>query len=281
MKPCPRSSGLSRQPAKRPSCQVGKETSEKSGKRRTGQQINHNESTLNLLSGCPKNGVHLYGVREAAEAHGLDLVLDQAYEVGEVDYGALAAAAREADADLLAIGGEGQDKVELLKAVAQAGYVPRMFSIGSPASPAFVAGMGALARCVAGGAPWIPGVRASGFIGNSETLVARYEASENANPDHRAASGFGAVENLAEAIEAALVATGKIDPTAIRDHLFALETETVLGPFSVYPLGDRQSGAQRALTGLQIQWQDDGEGGLAPRVIHPEAVAEAGPCFLR
>ena len=27
--------------------------------RRTGQQINHNESTLILLPGCPKNGVHL------------------------------------------------------------------------------------------------------------------------------------------------------------------------------------------------------------------------------
>ena len=66
VKPCPRSSGLSRQPAKRPSCQVGKETSEKSGKRRTGQQINHNESTLNLLSGCPKNGVHLYLTKKLA-----------------------------------------------------------------------------------------------------------------------------------------------------------------------------------------------------------------------
>jgi hypothetical protein len=45
--------------------------------------------------------------------------------------------------------------------------------------------------------------------------------------------------------------------------------------------GDR-AGAQRALKGLQIQWQDGGEGGLALlRIIHPEAVAEASPCFLR
>ena len=33
--------------------------------RRTGQQINHNESTLILLPGCPKNGVHL---KEAAKS---------------------------------------------------------------------------------------------------------------------------------------------------------------------------------------------------------------------
>ena len=60
VKPWLRPSGLSRQPAKRPSCQVGKETSDKPRKRRTGQQINHNESTLNLLPGCPKNGVYLF-----------------------------------------------------------------------------------------------------------------------------------------------------------------------------------------------------------------------------
>ena len=42
-----------------PSSQVGKETSENPGKSRTGQQINHKESTLIRLPGCPKNGVHL------------------------------------------------------------------------------------------------------------------------------------------------------------------------------------------------------------------------------
>ena len=38
---------------------VKREVSGNPGKGRTGQQINHNESTLILLSGCPKNGVHL------------------------------------------------------------------------------------------------------------------------------------------------------------------------------------------------------------------------------
>jgi branched-chain amino acid transport system substrate-binding protein len=221
------------------------------------------------------------GVREAAEAHGLDLVLDQAYPVGEADHEVLAAAARDADGDLLAIGGYGQDLVDLRIAVDQVGYVPRMLSLNGPAAPLFVSGVGELARCVAGGAPWVPALRTSGFIGDSETLVMRFEAAEGSSPDHRPAGGFGAVEVLAEAIEAALAATGKPDPAAIRDHLFALETETVLGPFSVYPPGDSQAGAQRALKGVQIQWQDDGEGGLALRIIHPETVAEAPPCFMR
>ena len=221
------------------------------------------------------------GVREAAGEHGLELVLDRAYAAGEADHEALAAAARDAGGDLFVVAGYGQDQVALRTAADEAGYVPVMFSVNSPASPLFASGVGELARCVAGGAPWVPAVRTSGFIADSQTLVGKYEAAEGTSPDHRPAGGFGAVEVMAEAIEAALAASGKLDPAAVRDQLFALETETVLGPFSVYPLGDPRAGAQRALKGVQIQWQDDGEGGLALRIIHPEALAEAPPCFLR
>ena len=221
------------------------------------------------------------GVREAAAAHGLELVLDQAYAAGEADHEALAAAAGDAGGDLFVIAGYGQDQVALRTAVDEAGYVPVMFSVNSPASPLFASGVGELARCVAGGAPWVPAVRTSGFIADSETLVMRYEAARGTSPDHRPAGGFGAVEVMAEAIEAALAGSGKPDAASIRDQLFSLETETVLGPFSVYPLGDSRAGAQRALKGVQIQWQDDGEGGLALRIIHPEALAEAPPCFMR
>ena len=221
------------------------------------------------------------GVREAAGEHGLDLVLDRAYAAGGADHEALAAAAGDAGGDLLAIGGYDQDLVAFRKAVDEAGYVPLMLGVNGPAAPLFVSGVGELARCVAGGAPWVPAVRTSGFIGDSRTLVGKFEAAEGSSPDHRPAGGFGAVEVMAEAMEAAIAAAGKPDAAAIRDQLFALETGTVLGPFSVYPLGDSRAGAQRALKGVQVQWQDDGEGGLALRIIHPEAVAEAPPCFLR
>ena len=221
------------------------------------------------------------GVREAAGEQGLELVLDQAYAAGEADHEALAAAARDAGGDLFVIAGYGEDQVALRIAVDEAGYVPVMLSVNSPASPLFVSGVGELARCVAGGAPWVPAVRTSGFIADSQTLVGKYEAAEGTSPDHRPAGGFGAVEVMAEAIEAALAESGRLDPAAIRDQLFALETETVLGPFSVYPLGDPRAGAQRGLEGVQVQWQDDEEGGLALRIIHPEALAEAFPCFLR
>ncbi|MCY4544853.1 MAG: hypothetical protein OXD39_06420, partial [Gemmatimonadetes bacterium] len=97
----------------------------------------------------------------------------------------------------------------------------------------------------------------------------------------QAAAGFGAVELLAEGINRAATPTGEIDRASIRDFLFATSKQTVLGPYDVYPFGDAQAGAQRDLKGIQIQWQDDGAGGLVKRIVHPPAASQAPPCFMR
>ena len=95
------------------------------------------------------------------------------------------------------------------------------------------------------------------------------------------AGGFGAVELLAEAIDATSDETGGLDAAAIRDYLFRTATKTVLGPYRVAPPGNPEAGAQQALKGLQVQWQDDGNGGLVQRIIHPAEVADAEACFWR
>ena len=99
-------------------------------------------------------------------------------------------------------------------------------------------------------------------------------------PGYHAAAGFGAVEVLVEALVMTL-AGDWTQPEAARDYLFPVATETVLGPYNVIPVGSTDGGAQTALRRLQVQWQDDGEGGLVLRIIHPPEAAEAAPCFLR
>ena len=89
------------------------------------------------------------------------------------------------------------------------------------------------------------------------------------------------MELVAEAISEAMTGRGEVDRAAMRDHLFAFSGGTVLGPFDVNPLGHEEAGAQLALGGVQLQWQDDGAGGLVQRIIHPPESAEAEPCFLR
>lgn len=222
------------------------------------------------------------GVREAAAVHGLEIVLDRSYPAGEADHAALASAARDAGADLFIGGGYYDDAIGLTRGVAEAAYEPLLISLSSGvADPRFPDEVGDVARCVAGNTPWNSMVSTSGFIAESERFVDRYEILYDRRPGFHAAAGFGAVELMAEAIDATISPAGSIDRAAVRDHLFTASTESVLGPFSVHPLGDDQAGAQRALMGLQIQWQDDGQGGLVQRIIHPEAVAQAEPCFSR
>ena len=222
------------------------------------------------------------GVREAAETHGLDIVMDQSYAVGAADHEAIAAAARDARADLFIGGGYTADAVGFAAAAPAVGYRPLLMSlILGPGQPQFADAVGGAARCVAGNAPWHPTIRTSGYISDSETFVSRYEAAHGETPGYHAAGAFAAVELVAEGLDRTLSATGDSDPVALRDFLFTVETETVLGPYHVAPLGDPEAGAQRALKGLQVQWQDAGAGVLALRIIHPWAAAEAVPCYMR
>ena len=222
------------------------------------------------------------GVREAADAHGLEILLDRSYPAGEADHAALAAAARDAGGDLFIGGGYYEDAIGLTRAVDEVGYEPLLVSLSlGPADPRFADEVGDAARCVTSYAPWISTIATSGFISDSRSFVRMYEDAHGRRPGFHAAAGFGAVELMAEAIDATISPAGSIDRADIRDHLFTASTESVLGPFAVHPLGDEQAGAQRALRGLQVQWQDDGQGGLEQRIVHPEGVAQAEPCFGR
>ena len=220
------------------------------------------------------------GVREAADAHGMTIVADRAFPVGQADHAALVSAARDARADMLAGAAYHPDAVALARAVAETGYLPVLVSLNlGPDDPLFAKDVGAVARCMMGNAAWLPRMRTSGYIADGATIVRRYEAEHGAPPNYTVAAGFGAVELFAEATSATLTADGEIDRAAMRDHLFSVSTETVLGPFGVFPLGHAEAGAQRALAGVQVQWQPDGAGGLTQRIVHPPEAAEAEPCF--
>ncbi len=222
------------------------------------------------------------GVREAVRRHGLEVVLDRSYDVGTADHEAIAAAARDAGADLFIGGGYVADAVGFATAAPAVGYRPVLMSLlVGPGQPQFAQAVGAAARCVAGNAPWHPAVGTSGFIADNETFVRRYEAAHGETPGYHAAGGFAAVELMAEGFDQTTPGAGDPDRAALRDFLFSARTETIAGPYEVVPIGDAEAGAQRGLKGLQVQWQDDGDGGLALRIVHPWADADATPCYMR
>lgn len=221
------------------------------------------------------------GVRTYVRENGLELVLDRSYPFEGADHEALMSAAKDAGSDMLVGATYFPDAVAFARALEPTGYAPRLIALKAGAEdPLFLEEVGDLARCVVGSAPWVPRIRTTGFISDGPTLARRYEAEHDAPPYYGVVAGFGAVELLAEAISVAMTADGEIDRAAMRDHLFAFSGGTVLGPFAVRPLGHAEAGAQTALGGVQLQWQDDGSGGLVQRIIHPPESAEAEPCLL-
>ena len=223
------------------------------------------------------------GVRAVAAEHGLTMVMDEIYPIGGADHAGLVARAQELDADIFLGGGYTEDALAFTGAVAEAGYNPLLSSwtIG-PAAPDFPEIVGIeQARCVLGNAPWVADLSTSGPLATNATFVERYVAEYGLQPGYDAAAGFGAMELLSQAARASVDADGEIDETALRDHLFSTTTETVLGPFGVIPLGEPDAGSQRLLVRLQIQWQDDGQGGLVQRIVYPDENAEAEPCTTR
>ena len=220
------------------------------------------------------------GVREVVAEHGLDLVLDESYPVGGADHAALTARAKELGADLFLGGGYTADAVAFANAVAAASYHPLLTSwaIG-PAEPDWVERVGVdRARCVIGNAPWAASLATTGPLATNEGFILAYQEEYGLTPGYTAAAAFATMELLGKAAEAAMLESGEIPDSAVRDYLFSTETETVLGPYGVAPLGDSDAGSQTRLRRKQLQWQDDGEGGLMQRLIHPDSVAEAEPC---
>ena len=220
------------------------------------------------------------GVRAAAAEEGLKLVMDESYPVGGADHGALVSRARDLGADLLLGGGYMQDAVAFATAVAQVEYTPVLssWSVG-PSQPDFPDRVGIdAARCVVGNTPWVASLSTSGLLATTAMFVLRYREEYDADPSDTAAAGFGAIELLAEAARASVASHGEIADAVVRDYLFSTSTRTVLGPYAVVPLGDPNAGSQRLLMRLQLQWQDDGQGGLVQRVIYPDGEAEAEAC---
>ena len=232
-------------------------------------------------SGFPVSAAE--GVRAASAEQGISLVIDESYRVGEADHGNLAARVRDLGADLFLGGGYTEDAVLFTEAVAGSGYAPLLssWSVG-PAEPDFPDRVGVeAARCVVGNAPWVASLSTSGLLATTATFVERFGAKHGVEPGYTAAGGFGAIELLAEAARASVASQGEIGDAAVRDHLFSTTTETVFGPFAVAPLGEPDAGSQRLLVRLQLQWQDDGQGGLVQRVIYPDGSAEAEACTTR
>ncbi|TVP74580.1 MAG: hypothetical protein EA352_10455 [Gemmatimonadales bacterium] len=199
------------------------------------------------------------GAEELAREAGLEVVLHQGFEPGTTDFGPLAEAVGEADAQVLGVAASALDAfADIVRALDEAGVEVEMFGT-SGAVDAFRDELGSRADGTFGLSAWEPGLPYPGV----DEFVEDYEAAFGMAPSFHAAGAYGACRVFAQGAEQA----GSLDPDAHRQALLELETTTIFGDWAV-----DERGFQTAHQGTTIQWQD-GE----RVVVWPADVAAAEP----
>lgn len=189
------------------------------------------------------------GIAASAKSQGLDVVYNQLYAVGTIDFSAALSAIRVAKPDWIYVSGYTQDLILARKQMSDLGVkAPVVTMVTGPAYREFTEGLHGLANGVSSSTWWHHATRYSG-LGVWPTTADFYKeflAKTNADPDYIHASCAAAVEVLQSAIERA----GSLDKKKVRDALAATDISTFYGPIKFAANGMNEV---RALPIIQVQ----------------------------
>ena len=167
------------------------------------------------------------GVRKEIASRGLTLLLDEVYQLDQVDFSALAKKLRDSKGDVLL----GATYLEDSVAIQQGHYV--CLAIGGKARKDMVAltvgpalrefgdEMGPAAEGIVGVVQWLRGVKKPG----AQDFAYRYRLKYGYNPGVHAAIGYSA----GQVIEAAVRLAGSIDKDAVREQLKTMTFHSLFG----------------------------------------------------
>jgi branched-chain amino acid transport system substrate-binding protein len=203
-----------------------------------------------------------YGLRDALASAGIEVVVDEVYPPNTTDFSGIAAKIADSEADLLIVGSQYQDGVNLVVALQQQGYQPDMAAIsGAPTNAEFPAAIGDKTEGILAPTGYTP---AAPYPSNEE-FVAAYTAEHDAEPAEDEANAWTTGQVVAAAVEAVGCADASPEcQEQLIDWLHENEVETVVGPLS----WDAQGRPQSAHL---IQQYVDGE----IQIVLPEDVKEA------
>lgn len=203
-----------------------------------------------------------YGLRDKLAEAGIDVVVDEVYPPNTTDFSGIAAKIADSGADLLVVGSQYQDGVNLVVALQQQGYQPRMAAIsGAPTNAEFPEAIGDKTEGILAPTGYTP----TAPYPSNEEFVEAYTAEHGTPPAEDEANAWTTGQVVAAAVEA--VGCADPDPECqqqLVDWLHENEVETVVGPLS----WDAQGRPQSAHL---IQQYVDGE----IKIVLPEDVKEA------
>ncbi|NCT89986.1 amino acid ABC transporter substrate-binding protein [Cellulomonas sp. APG4] len=202
------------------------------------------------------------GLKAKLEEAGVEILVDEIYPPNTTDFSGIAAQLAEADADLLVGGTQYQDGVNMILAVRQLGYQPRMAAFTTaPTLPEFVEAIGA---------DKVDGIMtpngyspAAEYEGNAN-FVEMVMEKEGREPTEDEANAYTVGQVVTAAVEAVGCAEQGDCQTELVDWLHENEVATIVGDLRWDEAG-RPNGAHF------IQQYVDG----SPEIVLPEDQATA------
>lgn len=167
-----------------------------------------------------------YGLKEKLEEAGIETVVDEVYPPNTTDFSGIAAALASADADLLVGGTQYQDAVNLIVALQQLNYQPRMAAFSTaPTLPEFKEALGENVEGVL--AP--TGYSAEADYETNAEFVERVAELYDRIPSEDEANAFTTGQVVQAAVEAVCCAEQGDCQQELIDWLHENEVDTVVG----------------------------------------------------
>lgn len=202
-----------------------------------------------------------YGLKEKMEQAGVKTVVNEVYPPNTTDFSSIAAKVANSKADMVVGGSQYQDGVNLIVALQQLNYQPKLAAFSTaPTSPEFAKAIGNKTEGVLAPTGYTQDAK---YPSNLE-FVQKHTAQFGSPPEEDEANGYTTGQVVAAAVKAVGCAEQGDCQKRLVEWLRANEVQTVVGPLRWDDKG-RPQGAH------MIQQWVDGE----IRIVLPEDVKEA------
>ncbi|NKE65389.1 ABC transporter substrate-binding protein [Ramlibacter sp. RBP-2] len=197
-------------------------------------------------------------VKGQAQRNGVNMVMDEYFPSGNVDFSSQIARARQSKPELWVSVGYPNEAIEMMRQFRASNYTPKIFVHNGVAQEDFVKATGKDGEGAIGMSLYEPSLKTSG---NAE-FVKNFKARYNYEPGYYSSFGYNAVYVLGEAVMKA----GSIDQEKLRETLTTMKLDTVMGKHEVEP----KTGMQIGIRGLLVQVQNGKR-----EIIWPEELKSA------
>lgn len=197
-------------------------------------------------------------VKGQAQRNGVNMVMDEYFPSGNVDFSSQIARARQSKPELWVSVGYPNEAIEMMRQFRASNYTPKIFVHNGVAQEDFVKATGKDGEGAIGMSLYEPSLKTSG---NAE-FVKNFKARYNYEPGYYSSFGYNAVYVLGEAVKKA----GSIDQEKLRETLTTMKLDTVMGKHEVEP----KTGMQIGIRGLLVQVQNGKR-----EIIWPEELKSA------